>query len=101
MTDPKQPGVKRTPPKQQGDPMDARKDLYAFAMQGKEHSPAISERASQKIDAFRAAVLLEAADALDESETLRDLTDDHMGDVNMVTAELRSMATEKPGPSDG
>lgn len=37
--------------------MDARKDLYAFAMQGKEHSPDISERASEKIDAFRAAEL--------------------------------------------
>jgi hypothetical protein len=44
--------------------MDARKDLYAFAMEGKEHSPAISEKASEKIDAFRAAVLLEAANAL-------------------------------------
>lgn len=63
---PKQPGVKRTPPKQQGDPMDARKDLYAFAMQGKEHSPAISERASQKIDAFRAAVIDEVMEALQE-----------------------------------
>lgn len=37
--------------------MDARKDLYAFAMKGKEHSPDISERASEKIDAFRAAEL--------------------------------------------
>lgn len=81
--------------------MDARKDLYAFAMQGKEHSPANSEKASEKIDAFRTAVLLKAADALDESETLRDLTDDHMSDVNMVTAELRRMAAEKSGPSDG
>ena len=36
---------------------DTRKDLYAFAMKGKEHSPAISEKASEKIDAFRAAVL--------------------------------------------
>ncbi|WP_329215171.1 hypothetical protein OG352_06205 [Streptomyces sp. NBC_01485] len=37
--------------------MDARKDLYAFAMQGKEHSPAVSEWASEKIDAYRASVL--------------------------------------------
>lgn len=37
--------------------MTARKDLYAFAMQGKEHSPANSEKASQKIDAYRAAVV--------------------------------------------
>lgn len=36
---------------------DPRKDLYAFAMQGKGHSPDISERASEKIDAFRAAEL--------------------------------------------
>lgn len=43
---------------------DARKDLYAFAMQGKEHSPAISERASEKIDAFRAAVVAEVVAAL-------------------------------------
>lgn len=50
--------------------------------------------AAQLLDAFRAAVLLEAADALDESETLRDLTDDHMSDVNMVTNELRRMAGE-------
>lgn len=97
---PKQPGVKRNPqPKQQGDPVtatvDARKDLYAFAMQGKEHSPAVSERASEKIDAFRAAVLREAADKLDESETLRDLTDDHMSDVNAAANELRRMADER------
>ena len=46
--------------------MDARKDLYAFAMQGKEHSPAVSERASQKIDAFRAAVIDEVMNALQE-----------------------------------
>lgn len=96
---PKQPGKRtdRTPQsRQQGEPMDARKDLYAFAMQGKEHSPAISERASQKIDAFRAAVLREAADRLDESETLRDLTDDHMHDVNAAANELRRMADENP-----
>ena len=44
--------------------VDARKDLYAFAMQGKEHSPAVSERASEKIDAFRAAVIAEVVEAL-------------------------------------
>ncbi|MEH0542971.1 DNA-binding protein [Streptomyces sp. B21-105] len=95
---PKQQGKKRDQfvSHQQGEPMDARKDLYAFAMQGKEHSPAISERASQKIDAFRAAVLREAADRLDESETLRDLTDDHMHDVNAAANELRRMADENP-----
>lgn len=64
---PKQPGKRtdRTPQsRQQGEPMDARKDLYAFAMQGKEHSPANSERASEKIDAFRAAVVAEVVEAL-------------------------------------
>lgn len=96
---PKQPG-KRTdlPSKKQGDPVtttvDARSDLYAFVMQGKEHSPANSERASEKIDTYRAAVLREAADKLDESETLRDLTDDHMSDVNAAANELRRMADE-------
>jgi len=40
----------------------------------------------------RAAVLRAAADALDESETLRDLTDDHMHDVNAAANELRRMA---------
>ena len=61
---------KRSPkPKQQGDPVtttvDARQALYAFVMQGKENSPAISDRASEKIDAFRTAVLREAAAKLD------------------------------------
>lgn len=46
--------------------VDARKDLYAFAMQGKEHSPANSERASEKIDAFRASVIAEVVEALQE-----------------------------------
>ncbi|MFI1562172.1 helix-turn-helix transcriptional regulator [Streptomyces sp. NPDC020490] len=102
---PKQPGVKRTPSKQQGEPVttttaDARRELYAFAMQGKEHSPEISQRASEKIDAFRRAVLREAADRLDESEVLRDLTDDHMGDIKAATNELRRMADES-GAQDG
>ncbi|MDX3575951.1 hypothetical protein [Streptomyces sp. FL07-04A] len=44
--------------------MTARQDLYAFAMQGKEHSPANSERASEKIDAYRAAVVAEVVAAL-------------------------------------
>ena len=47
--------------------MDPRKDLYAFAMKGKEHSPAISERASEKIDAFRAAVLRDFLWRLEQS----------------------------------
>lgn len=46
------------------------------------------------MDAHRAEVLREAADALDESEALRDLTDDHMADVNAAANELRRMADE-------
>lgn len=66
---PKQPRKKRRfPPEQQGaavtTTIDTRSDLYAFAMQGKEHSPENSERASQKIDAFRASVVDEVVEAL-------------------------------------
>ncbi|MEV8432026.1 hypothetical protein ACWHLZ_27930 [Streptomyces chartreusis] len=43
----------------------------------------------------RAEILLAAADALDESERLRDLTDDHMHDVNAAANELRRMAGEQ------
>jgi hypothetical protein len=56
--------------------------------------------AVKMLAAYRASVLREAADALDESETLRDLTDDHMSDVNAATNELRRMAAE-PEASDG
>lgn len=89
---PKQPRKKRTfPPKQQGDPVtttvDARRDLYAFAMQGKEHSPAVSERASEKIDAFRAAVVREAAQAVAQ------LIADGEHDPDCLVDELRSMAS--------
>jgi hypothetical protein len=56
--------------------------------------------AAQLLDAYRAAVLREAADRLDESETLRDLTDDHMHDVNAAANELRRMADE-PESTDG
>jgi predicted DNA-binding transcriptional regulator AlpA len=56
--------------------------------------------AVKMLAAYRASVLREAADALDESETLRDLTDDHMSDVNAATNELRRMAN-KAEPSDG
>ena len=75
--------------------MDPRKDLYAFAMQGKEHSPAISERASQKIDAFRAAVIREAADAVEQ------LIADGEHDPDCLVDELRRLATEESGPQDG
>lgn len=58
------------------------------------------EDADELLDAFRADVLREAADKLDESEVLRDLTDDHMADVNAAANELRRMA-EEPGAQDG
>jgi hypothetical protein len=45
-------------------------------------------------DVTRAVILLAAANALDESERLRDLTDDHMHDVNAAANELRRMADE-------
>lgn len=50
------------------------------------------DRAEQLVDAYQAEVLRKAADKLDESETLRDLTDDHMHDVNAAANELRHMA---------
>lgn len=43
---------------------------------------------------YRAAVLLAAADRLDNSKELRDRTDDHMGDVNAATDQLRIYARE-------
>lgn len=59
--------------------VDARSDLYAFAMQGKEHSPAISEKASEKIDAYRAAVVAEVVEALQErAGELSDLAEEKM-----------------------
>ena len=63
--------------------MDARKDLYAFAMKGEEHSPDISEMASERIDAYRAAVLCEAAKALER----------RFG-MGPTTVELRLMAAK-------
>lgn len=49
---------------------------------------------AEKFDAHRAAVLREAADALDNSERLREITDDHMRDINEAADELRRMADE-------
>ncbi|MET9150013.1 hypothetical protein ABZX82_01840 [Streptomyces griseoflavus] len=46
------------------------------------------------VPADRAAVLRWAADHLDQSERLRDLTDDHMLDINAAANELRRMADE-------
>lgn len=55
--------------------------------------------------ADRATVLRDAADAIDNSERLRDLTDDHMSDINEAANELRRMAdetaTETPEPHRG
>ncbi|WP_159107031.1 hypothetical protein [Streptomyces coelicoflavus] len=52
--------------------------------------------------ADRAAVLREAADHLDNSERLRDLTDDHMLDINAAANELRRMADEtQPAETEG
>lgn len=106
---PKQQGKKRDQfvSHQQGEPMDARKDLYAFAMQGKEHSPAISDRASEKIDAFRAAVVAEVVEALTakaqelsaeaEEEMRRDLEEEAQvwHDAAGVAAKLKRAKTEE------
>lgn len=47
----------------------------------------------------RAAVYREAADALDNSDWLRDYTDDHMRDVNEAAGELRRLADGMEGKS--
>jgi hypothetical protein len=44
--------------------MSARAELYAAVMDGGYHSPDRSEKASARIDAYRAEVLAEAADKL-------------------------------------
>lgn len=101
---PKQPGIKRSPqPQQQGEPVTATVDPR-IAILSRLNDPPYNETAEKRctpwdegvklLDAYRAAVLREAADALDESETLRDLTDDHMSDVNAAANELRRMADE-------
>lgn len=76
---------------------DPRKDLYAFAMQGKEHSPAISDRASEKIDAYRGAVIREAAQHLYTAlfpAVYDDLGQKAAEGVNRSVSELRRMADE-------
>lgn len=83
--------------------MDARKDLYAFAMKGKEHSPDISEKASEKIDAFRAALLREVAQHLYTAlfpTVYNDSGQKAAEGVNRAMSELRRMADEKPEASD-
>lgn len=79
--------------------VDVRKDLYAFAMQGKENSPAISGRASEKIDAFRAAVLHETADRYQGIlDNVPDPTADprYWTGVRDMIAGLRNIAAEEP-----
>lgn len=82
---------------QQGEPMDARKDLYAFVMQGKEHSPANSEDASEKIDAYRAAILNAAAQHLYTAlfpAVYDDLGQKAAEGVQRAVSELRRMADD-------
>ena len=69
--------------------MSARDELLQYA-----DRYGYTEHVNALLDAYRAEVLREAADALDESETLRDLTDDHMHDVHAAANELRRMADE-------
>jgi hypothetical protein len=90
--------------------MDARKDLYAFAMKGKENSPAISDRASEKIDAFRAAVVAEVVEALQskaqelsaeaEEELRRDL-EEQAQEWHRAAEVAAKLKHAKPEPSDG
>ncbi len=94
---PKQQGKKRDRfvSHQQGDPMTARQNLYAFAMRGKLHSPDISEEASARINDFRAATLQEAAAAVAQ------LIDDGEHDPDCLVDELRRMAREQPQGEEG
>ena len=101
------------PPQPQGEPVtttiDARSALYAFAMQGKEHSPDNSEKASEKINAFRTASLNEAVEALRakaqklsaeaETEMRRDLED--QAQVWHDAAELVRRLARKTPTSEG
>jgi hypothetical protein len=89
---------------------DARLELYAFAMQGKEHSPDLSERASQKIDAYRAAVIEEVMGALQEragelselaeEEMRRDL-EDRAQEWHEAAEVARRLKRRKPEAQDG
>lgn len=101
---PKQQGKKRDQfvSHQQGDPVTTTtaRDRLVETLKSPGLVGLDEEGAAELVDAHRASVLREAADALDESETLRDLTDDHMGDINMATNELRRMAAEAVS-SDG
>jgi hypothetical protein len=60
-------------------------------MQGKEHSPDNSEKASAKIDAYRRAVIREAADAMAQ------LIEDGEHDPDCLVDELRQLAHKTPG----
>jgi predicted DNA-binding transcriptional regulator AlpA len=100
---PKQPGKKRSSPtQQQGDPVTTTtaRDRLVETLKSPGLVGLDAEDAAELVDAYRADVLRVAADRLDESETLRDLTDDHMQDVNAAANELRRMADESVA-SDG
>jgi predicted DNA-binding transcriptional regulator AlpA len=99
---PKQPGKKLTSRAPQGEPVTTTtaRDRLMETLQSPGLVGLRAEEAAELLNAYREAVLREAADALDESETLRDLTDDHMSDVNAAANELRRMA-DAPEASDG
>lgn len=94
---PKQQGKKRDQfvSHQQGDPVTTTtaRDRLLEALKSPGLVGLDEEDAAELVTAYRAAVLREAADKIDESETLRDLTDDHMHDVNAAANELRRMAS--------
>lgn len=54
--------------------MSARRDLYAALMAGGPHSPDRSEKASERIDAFRAEVLAEGARLIEDAACDADWT---------------------------
>lgn len=73
--------------------------LHAKATEIDAQLAALRKQVTEPVD--RAAVLREAADDLDNSERLRDLTDDHMLDINAAANELRRMADESPAAETG
>jgi hypothetical protein len=52
----------------------------------------LTDQQADPLAAVRAQAYRDAADALDNSETLRDYTDDHMSDVHAAANELRRLA---------
>ncbi|WP_405695226.1 hypothetical protein OHA99_09300 [Streptomyces coelicoflavus] len=72
------------------------RESYRAAWKDERRRRAGAEAELKHLRADRAAVLREAADHLDNSERLRDLTDGHMLDINAAANELRRMADETP-----